>query len=69
MLPPMLEEIRQRLTAKGYERRSQGEDALLDELTSLDEVFERDPTVRKNAGFRESRIVGGPSGTCSCCGR
>lgn len=69
MLPPMLAEIKEKLDTKGYAKRSQREDALLEELNKIDALFEQDPRVRKSANFQESRIVGGPSGTCSCCGR
>lgn len=69
MLPPMLAEVKQRLIDKGYAQRSEREDTLLQELTSLDELFERDSTLRKSASFKESRIVSGPRGTCSCCGK
>jgi hypothetical protein len=69
MLPPMLAEIKEKLDAKGYSQRSSREDALLAELNKLDALFEQDGTARKSANFQESRIVGGPSGTCSCCGK
>jgi hypothetical protein len=69
MLPPMLAEVKQKLEDKGYAHRSEREDTLLEELTNLDKLFEQDSTLRKSAAFKESRIVSGPRGTCSCCGK
>ena len=67
MLPPMLAEIKDNLTAKAYTQRSGREDGLLAELEELDRILE-DSTLRKSTKFSESRIVSGPRGTCSCCG-
>jgi len=67
MLPPMLAEVKETLTSKGYSKRSKGEDDLLAELEELDNLL-TDSTLRKSAKFSESRIVSGPRGTCSCCG-
>jgi hypothetical protein len=69
MLPPMLAEVKQKLLDKPYARRSPSEDALLAELNILDKLFDEDSTIRKTAAFKESRIVSGPAGTCSCCGK
>ena len=70
MLPPMLAEVRQRILAKSANQRTARENALLDELDTLNQMFDTDQ-MRKVAGakFAETRIVSGPSGTCSCCGR
>lgn len=67
MLPPMLAEIKENLAAKPFAKRTNREDELLAELQELDRLL-TDSTLRKSSKFSESRIVSGPSGTCSCCG-
>ncbi len=73
MLPKNLSEIRQKLERKSYTDRTSGEDELLEELQELDKILEAGgAAIRKTAGdrfFQETRIVGGPSGVCKCCGR
>jgi hypothetical protein len=69
MLPPILDQIRQRLVAKGYSSRTAAEDQLLEEL----EILDKDPQVDfsvKSKQFRAApQVVAGPGGVCSCCGR
>ncbi len=68
MLPPMLQGIKMKLEAKGYQKRTSVEDSLLGELIELDQLLPSD-IIRKNERFNESRIVGGPTGRCACCGQ
>jgi hypothetical protein len=69
MLPPVLDQVRQRLVAKGSSKRTSAEDQLLEEL----EILDNDPQVNfsvKSKQFRSApHIVAGPGGQCSCCGR
>lgn len=65
MLPPYLKQIKDRLEAKGYSRRSSTEDALLAELQMLD----KSPEVKKLSESYETRLTSPPAGTCYACGR
>ena len=68
MLPPKLAEIKLRLEVKGYKKRTSGEDALLEELTVLDESADVQ-RILKLAESRIQKMTGGPAGYCDCCGR
>jgi hypothetical protein len=65
MLTPYLRQIKERLDAKGYSKRSSGEDALLAELDLLDKSGE----VKKLSESHETRMTSPPAGTCYACGR
>lgn len=65
MLPPYLRQLKERLDLKGYPRRSSGEDALLAELTTLDQSAE----LKKLSESFETRMTSPPAGTCYACGR
>ncbi len=67
MLPPNLAQLKRMLDQKGYDKRTSGEDRLLEELDILD----KDPEVErsiKSVRFSETRITAGP-GACPCCQR
>ena len=69
MLPPALQQLKTTLLAKGYAKRSNGEDRVLEELESLDSDVEFNKVIDKKS-FREvPRITSGSADGCPCCGR
>ena len=68
MLPEKLAEVRNKLKAKDYYKRTSDEDKLLDELNEVDRLMGKD-VVSKSASFSETRMTSPPSGRCSCWGR
>ena len=65
MLTPYLRQMKERLDAKGFAKRSAGEDALLAELNLLDSSAD----VKKLSESHETRMTSPPAGTCYACGR
>jgi hypothetical protein len=70
MLPPRLQQVKDRIERKTWAQRSEEEKQLLKELEFLD----RRPEMREilNEGVRKSEIIGvvsGPGGGCPCCGK
>jgi hypothetical protein len=77
MLPPNLQEIKNKLETKGYASRTSGEDGLLAELDALSKFldsagYSADVAVKKSLDENIKRAfatTSGPSGTCRCCGQ
>jgi len=67
MLSPMLKEIKTKLAAKEFSRRTTREDQLLAELETLEELLEQDITLTES--LKAMKIVSGPSNVCACCGK
>lgn len=67
MLPPRLNEIKQRLETKPATQRKISENELLAELRALDNSPElRDALIKRSDVMK---MTSGPSSVCSCCGR
>ena len=66
MLPPRLQEIKDRIEAKSASRRNSAEDELLNELVALDRSEEVRRLVRESRFFK---VTSGPAGVCACCGK
>jgi DNA repair exonuclease SbcCD ATPase subunit len=70
MLPPRLNEVKERIESKSAGLRSQKERELLEELNALDALLGRtNDRTFSEATKRHTQITSGPGGTCSCCGR
>jgi hypothetical protein len=70
MLPPILAQIHQDLKAKGSEKRTRNQNALLAELEKLNAAL-NESTLHKSIrdSLSETRIVGGADASCPTCGR
>jgi hypothetical protein len=70
MLPPNLGKLKEVLIAKTIQKRTRGEDAILEELEALDTDAKISETLRgKETSPRKYAVYDGPSGSCPCCGR
>jgi hypothetical protein len=68
MLTPGLTQLRVSLEVKG-EKRTDGEDQLLDELNNLDQSDQIRKAILDEGLSRKSFRLGGPPGSCPCCGQ
>jgi hypothetical protein len=68
MLPGHLRAIKERLVAKGYSKRTTGEDELFYELEYLDKTLTQANLTEAQRDFAV-KMVGGSPGSCECCGR
>lgn len=68
MLTPMLAELRVSLVTKG-EKRTEGQDQLLDELNNLDQSDQIKKAILDEGLSKEKFRLGGPPGSCRCCGK